>query len=53
MKLDLLTDIDMFLMVGKGICVGIYHSINMQKLTTNTREIMKTVKNRYMFNIWM
>ena len=26
-KLDLLTDIDMLLMVGKGIIGGLYHSI--------------------------
>ena len=35
-KLDLLTDIDMLLMVGKGIRGGICHSIYMQKLITNT-----------------
>ena len=35
-KLNLLTDIDMLLMVEKGIRRGICHSINMQKLITNT-----------------
>ena len=35
-KLDLLIDIDMLLMVEKGITGGIWHSIDMQKLTTNT-----------------
>ena len=35
-NLDLLTDIDMILMVEKGIKVGKCLFINMQKLTTNT-----------------
>ena len=35
-NLDLLTDIDMILMVEKGIKVGKCLIINMQKLTTNT-----------------
>ena len=35
-KLDLLTDIGMLLMVEEGIRGGICHSINVQKLITNT-----------------
>ena len=35
-KLDLLTDTGMLLMVEEGIRGGICHSINVQKLITNT-----------------
>ena len=35
-KLDILTDVDMLLMVEKGITGGICHFIDMQKLITNT-----------------
>ena len=36
LKLDLLTDINMVLIVEKCIRGGIYHFINMQKLIANT-----------------
>ena len=40
------TDIDMLLMVEKGIRRGICHYIYwIQKLITNTSEIMKEIKN--------
>ena len=43
----------MLLMVEKGITEGICHSIDMQKLITDTRKIMIKVKNRHIFNIGM
>ena len=53
-KLDLLTDIDMLLMVEKVIeeeYVTLF--IDMQKLITNTWKIKIKVKNRHIFNIGM
>ena len=53
-KLDLLTDIDMLLMVEKDIRGGIVTLfINMQKLITNTRKIVIKIKSSHMFNIEM
>ena len=52
-KLDLLTDINMLLMVEKGIRGGIWHSIDVQKLITNTWKTMKKIKNRHTFSIGM
>ena len=44
--LDLLTDIDMSLMIENGI-----RFINMQKLITNTWKNMIEINNRHMFNV--
>ena len=52
-KLDILTDIDMLLMVEKGIRGGIWHSIDVQKLATNTWKTMKKIKNSHIFSIGM
>ena len=52
-KLDPLNDINMFLMVGKGVRGGIYHSIDMQKLKTNTWKIMVKIKNPHIFSTRM
>ena len=46
-KLDVLTDNDMLLLVEKGIRRGISHSIDMQKLITNTWNIMIKINNRH------
>ena len=48
-KLDILTDNDMLLLVEKGIRRGISHSIDMQKLITNTWNIMIKINNRHIF----
>ena len=47
-KLDLLTDIDMLLMVEKAIRGGIC-----QKIITNTWKIMTKIQNCHIFNIGM
>ena len=53
-KFDLSTNIDMLLIVEKGISRGICHSIyDMQKLKTNTWKIMIKVKNFHILNIGM
>ena len=53
-KLDLLTDIDMLLMVEKDIRGGIVTLfINMQKLITNTQKIVIKIKSSHMYNIEM
>ena len=53
-KFDLSTDIDMLLMVEKGISRGICHTIyDMQKLKTNTWKILIKVKNFHILNIGM
>ena len=49
-KLDLLTDIDKLLMVGKSIRGGICHSIYRYAKANN--KYMK-IKNRHIFNIGM
>ena len=41
----------MLLMEQKGIRRGIWHSISMQKVITNTRKTMIKIKNRDIFNI--
>ena len=46
-------DIDMLLIVKKGIRRDIYHPIDMQKLMTNTWQIMIKTKNRQIFKIGM
>ena len=53
-KLDLLTDIDMLLMVGKGIGGGICHSIY-QYAKTNNKYMKDYCKNKesYVFAIGM
>ena len=51
-KLDLLTDIGMLLMVGKGIRGGIFHSIY-QYAKAYRYKIMIKIKDRYIFNIGM
>ena len=53
LEIFVLIEIDMLLMVEKGITEGICHSIDMQKLITDTRKIMIKVKNRHIFNIGM
>ena len=53
-KLELLTDIDMLLMVEKAIRGGIFHTINQYaKLLTNTWKIIIKIENRHIFNIGM
>ena len=56
-KLDLLTNINMLLIVEKGIRGGIYYyahmHIYMQNLITNTKKIMIKIKNRHILNIGM
>ena len=53
-KLDLLTDIDMLLMVEK-VSEEEYATlfINMQNLITSTSKIMIKIKNRHIFNVGM
>ena len=58
-KLELLTNIDLLLMAGKGIRGAICYSSNkewgifiyMQKLITNIWKIMIKIKNCHIFNI--
>ena len=51
-KLNLLTDIDMLLMVEKGIRRGICHSIYRYVNTNNKyMEDYKNIRNRHIFNI--
>ena len=53
-KLDLLTDVDLLLMVEKVLeeeCVTLF--TDMQKLITNTWKIMMKIKNRHILNIGM
>ena len=50
-KLDLWTNIDILLIVEKGIRGGITLFIDMQKLITNTWKAMRKMKNRHIFNI--
>ena len=53
-KLYLLTDIDMLVMVEKGIGGEYVASfINMPKLIASTRKIMMKIKNRHIFIIGM
>ena len=53
-KLDLLTDIDMLLMVEKGIRGEICHSIYRYVNTNNKyMEDYDNIWNRHIFNIWM
>ena len=53
-KLDLLTDIDMLLMVEKGIKGGICHSIYQYAKPNNKyNKIMIKIKNHLIFNIGM
>ena len=52
LKLDLLADIDMLLMVEKGIMRGRCHSFyRYAKAMTNTRNIMIKIKSCNIFNI--
>ena len=51
-NLDLSIDIDMLLMVEKGIRRGVCHSIiDMRKLITNTWKIMIKIKNGHIFSL--
>ena len=52
-KLDLLTDVNMLLMVGKGKRRGICHSIYRYAKANNKWKIMIKIKNGYIFNIGM
>ena len=53
LKLDLLTDIDMLLMVEEGIRGRTHHSIYRYAKANNkyTKEIMIKIKNRHFLNI--
>ena len=53
-KLELLTDIDMLLMVGKELQADyVILLIDMQKLIINISRIMIKIKNLYILNISM
>ena len=53
-KLELLTDIDMLLMVEKALEEEyVMQFISMQKLITNIRKIMIKIKNHHIFNTGM
>ena len=53
-KLNLLTDIDMLLMVEKLLEEEYFTLfLDMQKVITNTLKIMMKKKNRHIFNIGM
>ena len=53
-KLNLLTDIDMLLMVEKLLEEEYFTLfLDMQKVITNTLKIMMKIKNRHIFNIGM
>ena len=53
-KLDLLTDIDMLLMVEKLLEEEYFTLfLDMQKVITNALKIMMKIKNRHIFNIGM
>ena len=53
-KLNLLTDIDMLLMVEKLLEEEYFTLfLDMQKVITNTLKIMMKIKNRRIFNIGM
>ena len=53
-KLNLLTDIDMLLIVEKLLEEEYFTLfLDMQKVITNTLKIMMKIKNRHIFNIGM